>query len=349
MNKLAQKFLLAIIILISLSSCSKKQYYTFRGFTQGTTYQITLETKDTTGLHKAIEGVLEEFDNSLSTYNPNSVISKINRNETKQADDYFLYSLKLSQEIHKQTEGAFDITVAPLVNAYGFGFTEKSSIAPEAIDSMLAFVGMDKVSIAGGQITKQDERLMFDMNAIAQGYSVDVMTDFLCHNDIKNYLVEIGGEIRTKGINAKGKSWTIGIDRPIENNFTPGANLQVIIKLSDKSLATSGNYRKFYEEDGVKYSHTLSPQTGKPVRRKLLCATVITDECARADALATSFMVMGLENAKDFLANHSDVLAYLIYNDAQGNYQVYYSPELKNLIIPVDDQAEKTNPNQKRN
>ncbi len=333
--------LLAVIGLVAivLTSCKQSKYYTFRGFTQGTTYQITVETTDTSGLQLAITDLLKDFDNSLSTYNENSLISQINRNELSAGDDYFLYALSLSKEVHEQTDGAFDITVAPIVNAYGFGFTEKSAIDQSAIDSMLAFVGMEKVSLVGGRIEKQDPRIMFDMNAIAQGYSVDIMADFLDHNDIDNYLVEIGGEIRTKGVNDKGKQWTIGIDKPIENNFMPGENLQVIVQLSDKSLATSGNYRKFYEKDGVKYSHTLSPQTGKPVRRKLLSATVITDECARADALATAFMVMGLKKAQEFLKDHPDIWGYFIYSDDQGNFQVTYSPEIKDLIIEVDDQA----------
>jgi len=330
---------LIALSLLLLASCKQNKYYTFRGFTQGTTYQVTLETKDTSGLHKAMTNLLEEFDNSLSTYNTQSVISQINRNEVKVGDDYFLYALSLSQEIYHQTSGAFDITVAPLVNAYGFGFTEKSAIDQHAIDSMLEFVGIDKVSLIGDQIQKQDPRLMFDMNAIAQGFSVDIMAEFLNHNEIENYLVEIGGEIRTRGVNSKGEDWTIGIDKPVENNFMPGQDLQVIIRLSGKSLATSGNYRKFYEKDGVKYSHTLSPKTGKPVRRKLLSATVIADECARADALATAFMVMGLEQAQQFISTHPDIWGYFIYSDNKGNFQVSFSPELKSLIIEVDDQA----------
>ncbi|MGM0551463.1 MAG: FAD:protein FMN transferase [Bacteroidota bacterium] len=327
------------LILLLLSSCKQTKYHTFRGFTQGTTYQITLETKDTSGLHNAITNLLQEFDNSLSTYNTQSVISQINRNEINVGDDYFLYALSLSKEIYSQTNGAFDITVAPLVNAYGFGFTEKSAIDQEAIDSMLEFVGMEKIRLTGDEIHKQDPRLMFDMNAIAQGYSVDIVAEFLNHNKIENYLVEIGGEIRTKGANRKGEDWTIGIDKPIENNFMPGQDLQVIIRLSGKSLATSGNYRKFYEKDGVKYSHTLSPKTGKPVRRKLLSATVITDECARADALATAFMVMGLKKARQFMDEQPGIWGYFIYSDNEGNFQVSYSPELKNLIIEVDDQV----------
>ena len=335
--------LLAFIGLLAftLTSCKQNKYYTFRGFTQGTTYQITVETTDTSDLKNAITQLLQDFDHSLSTYNEKSLISQINRNERAVVDDYFLYAFSLSKEIYEQTDGAFDITVTPLVNAYGFGFTEKSAIDQTAIDSMLAFVGMDKVSLTGDKIQKQDPRIMFDMNAIAQGYSVDIMADFLDHNEIRNYLVEIGGEIRTKGVNDKGNEWTIGIDKPIENNFMPGENLQVIVRLSDKSLATSGNYRKFYEKDGIKYSHTLSPQTGKPVRRRLLSATVISDECARADALATSFMVMGLEKAQKFLKHHPDIWGYFIYSDEKGNFQVSYSSEIKDLIIEVEDQASK--------
>jgi thiamine biosynthesis lipoprotein len=323
------------ILIISCNNQDQSNYIYFDGFTQGTTYHITYESTDSINYKDDIEYLLAEFDSSLSTYNPTSVISKINRNESNRTDYYLNTVLQKSKEVYEITDGAFDITVAPLVNAWGFGFKNKEEMTAEKVDSILQFVGFGKITFNDSVIEKKDPRVMIDMNAIAQGYSVDVVADFLENHGIINYLVEIGGEVKTKGINPNQKAWRIGIDKPVDNNFIPGADLQAIIKLNNKSLATSGNYRKFYEENGVKYSHTIDPKTGYSVNHSLLSATVIAQDCITADAFATAFMVLGLGKSYDLVMSIDGLEAYFIYSDDEGDYQVKSTPAIKEIIEEV--------------
>ena len=319
-------------------SCNQKpktNYISFGGFTQGTTYNITYESNNSINYKDQVEYLLAEFDTSLSTYNQHSAISKINNNESNLTDEYIRAVFAKANEVFKNTKGSFDITVAPLVNAWGFGFKNKEDITNAKIDSLLEFVGFQNVCIKDSVIIKNDPRMMIDVNAIAQGYSVDVVADFLEEHGITNYLVEIGGEIKTKGVNKKGKVWKIGIDKPFDNNMVPGENLQAIVYLSNKSLATSGNYRKFYEHDGIKYSHTIDPKTGYPVTHSLLSATVIANDCMTADAYATAFMVMGLEKAFDLATKLPDLEAYFIFNSENGEFQIKVTPIMQELIEEV--------------
>ncbi len=339
MKKIYSIFLISSLVIFS--SC-KKEYTFNRGFTQGTTYAITYQSVKGTDYHEEIKQLLEDFDFSLSTYNDSSVIAKINRNESNKADEHFTYVYHLSRDIAARTDTAFDITIGPLVNAFGFGPDGAVAIDSAVVDSILDFTGYDKITLQDETVLKSDPRVKVDMNAIAQGYSVDLVADFLKNKGVKNYLVEIGGEVSAKGVNPKGKTWRIGIDKPMEGNNNPGQNLQAIIQLDNQALATSGNYRKFYEKDGVKYAHIINPKTGYPALRRMLSATVITDKCIEADALATSFMVMGLEKTKAFLEENPGVQAYLIYSDQDGNYQVYSTEKIKGMITEIES-SPKTN------
>ena len=208
-----------------------------------------------------------------------------------------------------------------------------SDIDSSLIDSLLQYVGMDKIRIEDHHLLKSDPNVSIDVNALAQGYSVDLAARFFDEQGVRNYMVEIGGELRTKGHNPKGQDWKIGIDRPEFGNMIPGAALQAIVRLKENSLATSGNYRKFYEENGVKYTHSIDPKTGYPAKQQLLSATIVTDECITADAYATACMVLGLEKAKAMLEKHPELQAYLIYNDDEGKYQVYYTKGFKPMIV----------------
>ena len=328
MNRLAS-WTEALLLFLVLAGCTPDDQGTWlkiSGFTQGTTYNITYEDRDSLNYREPIEALLREFDQSLSTYIPNSLISRMNQGFSDiQADDYFRTCFRAAAEVYEATGGAFDITIAPVVNAWGFGFTERSRVDPELIDSLLQFVGMDKVSLRQNRLVREIDGIMLDMNAIAQGYAVDIVAEFLESEQIDHYLVEIGGEVRTKGQNRFGLDWRIGIDKPIDGLQMPGVQMQAIVQISGKSLATSGNYRRFYEEDGIKYSHTIDPSTGYPVQHGLLSATVVAGDCMRADAYATAFMVMGYEKARDFLEKHSNLDAYLIYNDEEGEYRVWYT------------------------
>ncbi|MFC2112733.1 FAD:protein FMN transferase [Bacteroidota bacterium] len=308
------------------------------GYTQGTTYNITYQSPDSTNYQENIETILAGFDLSLSTYMDSSLISRFNQGEMGlNPDTYFETCFNCAEEVNKATGGAFDITIAPVVNAWGFGFTEAAEVDSFMISSLLEYVGMEKVGIEEGIIVKHKDGVMLDMNAIAQGYSVDVLAGFLEGEGLKNYLVEIGGEVKTRGRNPRGTGWKVGIDRPIEGLQIPGVDLQAIIEITDLSLATSGNYRKFYEKNGMKYSHTIDPKTGYPVHHGLLSATVLADDCMRADAYATSFMVMGFEKSREFLINQDELDVYLIYNNEEGEYSIWYTDGLEDNLIKGKD------------
>ncbi len=323
---------IVFLVVFKLTSGNKNQYVSFAGFAQGTTYHITYKSKNGEQLQSAVENLLADIDRSLSIYNQESLISKINRNIPVVVDSMFAEVFRKSTEVNRITGGAFDITVGPIVNAMGFGSGDTLNVDSVLIHRLIQYVGMEKVALKNGRVVKSDTNIVLDVNAIAQGYSVDIVSRMLESRNIKNYLVEIGGEIRAQGKNKKGQPWSIGIDKPVEGNNIPGANLQAIIQLDNLSSATSGNYRKFYEKNGVKYVHTINPKTGFPVVSNLLSATVVAADCTTADAYATALMVMGLDKSIAFLNSHSFLQGYLIYANDQGTFKTYISPGLKDRI-----------------
>ena len=332
------KFRLFLILasLAWISSCnpaSDGEYLSLQGFTQGTTYHITYQHPGERNLGNEIDSLLKRFDASLSSYDSTSIISAINRNEAGvKTDSMFRTVFRESGRVYQVTGGAFDITLAPLINAWGFGPGEKQDMDSAMVDSLLQFVGMEKVSLTGDEVFKTDPHVKLNVNAIAQGYSVDVVSKYLEELGCRNFMVEIGGEIRTQGVNAKGNFWRIGVDRPEFGNMIPGEQLQVIITMHNRSLATSGNYRKFYEKEGVKITHSIDPVTGFPKASSLLSVTILSDECMTADAYATACMVMGLEKAKDFVEDQKRVDAYFIYGDEYGAYQVWFTDGMKKYM-----------------
>jgi len=334
--------LLYLIFLLLLSGISCKEqvkFSSFNGFIQGTTYSVVFENSDKidpSDLKTKVEKILGDFDMSLSLYQDSSIISRINRNEDVVPGTFFIEAFTESKEISKITSGAFDITVGPLVEAWGFGPDAAKSFTEPIRDSLMDFIGMDKVEIRNGMVYKEDPRIKLDFNAIAQGYSVDILSSYLSSIGINRHLVEIGGEVRVCG-DKGGVLWRIGIDRPEDNNMMPGEDLQAIISLKDRSLATSGNYRKFYIEDGIKYSHTIDPKTGYPARNRLLSATIIADDCATADGIATACMVMGQDKTIEFLNLHPEFEAYLIYSDDNGNFKTWATQNLKEYIYETEE------------
>jgi len=333
--------ILISLFVVFISGCSTKNnnkvaYYSIRGFTQGTDYMVKYSSPDTTDYKKQIEQILSEIDTSMSTYNNSSVISKVNNNDqTVQLDKYFVEVFSVAQNISQKTQGAFDITVGPLVNAWGFGQKEIPKVDSAAVDSIMKFVGYEKIRLEDGNIFKEDERLRIDMNAIAQGYTVDVIAEFLDDQGVENYLVEVGGEVMTKGISPSSRQWRVGIDKPIDSNNVAGQNLQAIVKLENRALVTSGNYRNFYVKNGVKYAHTINPKTGYPVEHPLLSVSVFADDCVVADAYATAFMVMGMERSKKMVNELDGIEAYFIYSDDEGDFNVDYTSNLEGSIIEV--------------
>lgn len=325
---------IALFFLVSVLfvACQKPGKYIFNeGFDHGTTYHITYESPDGTHMHEGIVKTMKKVDHSLSTFDPNSIISKVNQNRDTILDECFLSVYRKAMEISGITDGAFDITVAPLVNAWGFGFKNKENITPELIDSLKQLVGYKKIQLVNGKIVKQHPGTMLDCNALAEGYMCDLVAGYLAEQGCKNYMVEIGGEVVALGKNPKGTYWKIGISKPDDNNII-NQELEAIVQLKDKALATSGNYHKFYIENGKKYAHEINPKTGYPAQSNLLSATVLADSCMVADAFATAFMVSGLEKSIEMVNSRNDLEAYFIYADENGNYKTYASGGFKLML-----------------
>ena len=299
-------------------------------FIFGTSFHVTYQCDS--DLTESIKTELMKVDASLSPFNEESVISAINNNKEVRPDQMFIEVFNLAMGISKDTDGAFDITVAPLVNAWGFGFKNGSQPSKQQVDSLMQIVGYQKVRLTDGIVMKHDPRIMLDCSAIAKGYGTDRVAKLLRSRGVENFMVEIGGEIVTRGVNPDRKPWKIGVTKPTDDSLHVGHELQTILNVTNKAMATSGNYRNFYYKGGKKYAHTIDPKTGYPVQHSILSATVITKSCAVADAYATSFMVMGLEKAQKVLERHPELMAYFIYSDDDGDMAVWFSPSLKDKI-----------------
>ncbi len=325
MNKIVKSFLWPLIGLCLMSaavSCSRDAgYCQLTGYAQGGTYSVKFNMKGVKvpkdEIHSGIESILTKIDTTLSGYNKGSQLSRFNEGLPVVPNDMFKDIYSLSRKFYYETGGALDVASGPLFDIWGFGFTTDQMPSQSQVDSVRATCGMDKLDEGMAPLV-QGLKPRLNFNAIAQGYSSDRIADYLHSLGVKDMLVDIG-EIYCEGVNQKGNPWSIGIDRPFDGNMTPGADLDGIWKGdgSGKGVVTSGNYRKFYEKDGKKYSHTIDPRTGFPVQHNLLSATIIAPDAATADAYATYCMVIGLEEAKAFISSREDIEGYLIY-DSDG-------------------------------
>ncbi len=348
-------FGLAALTLVAVSCVptENKQEVTveparIQGEAQGSTYSIVYFPDGDSLVKTDIDSILTDIDFSLSAWEPSSLINALNQADSTEIvfDDYHGYftdMVKYSREVYTATDGVFDPTIAPLVNAWGFGFSGKESMNQQKVDSLLQWVGFtyenirlsrfdDRNSLDPKRVlVKKNRNIQFDFNSIAQGYSVDVLAKYLEVKNVSNYLIEVGGEMLAKGAKPNGDLWKVGIDKPIED--AAERELTATIELKNEAIATSGNYRKFYVEDGVKYSHTLDPKTGYPVRHNLLSATVIADKCWKADAFATAFMAMGVERTQQFLQKNPEIKleVYLIF-DNNGNYETWSTENVAERI-----------------
>ena len=305
------------------------------GFAQGGTYHIVIVADSSYDhLKPAIDTLLAEIERSVSLYDPHSRLSRLNRGETDTLDAFLIYCIREAEQISRESEGRFDITVKPLIAAYGFA--ETGPTQHPNLDSLMQMVGYEKISIDENRLHKAHPGIQLDLNSIAQGATADRLGALLDGYGLTDYLVEIGGgEIVCKGKNAHGMPWRVGIDRPVEGNVIPGADLQERIAVSDVGLATSGNYRKFYTDSlGRKIVHTVDALTGEPVISNLLSATVIAPTSTQADAYGTLCMILGLEQSKQMLAHHPELQAYLVWSDEQGNFQTYLTPGMEKRILP---------------
>lgn len=322
---------IAIVIAIVANTDKSVSYQKCQGMVFGTTYSIIYESNE--NLQAVIEKELKDVDASLSMFNKESLISQINNNEADTLDKHLGYVFNIASEVYDASNGDFDITVAPLVNAWGFGFKNGEMPDEKTTDSIRQFVGMNLIEVKEGRVSKKDERVMIDCGAIAKGYGVDAVANVLRSKGVKNFMVEIGGEIVNQGLSSSGKEWRIGVVKPDDDSLNTSTELQTMLQVSNIAMATSGNYRNFYHKNGKKYAHTIDPKTGKPVQHNILSATVFAENCTKADAYATAFMVSGLEKAQVILKEHPEIKAYIIYSDNQGKNAIWYSKELQRCII----------------
>lgn len=313
-----------------LAGCGANQitYYSIAGNTMGTTYHITYEGKLPKTLQSQVDSLLVNINKSMSTYDPNSIISKINRNEEVVVDQFFQEVFEESKYVYEQTEGAFDPTIGPIVNAWGFGYKEENTVDSSLIDSLMTLVGFDKVTLVDGHVKKSLPGIIIDFSAIAKGYGVDKVAELLSQKGYKNYMVEIGGEVVVAGVNKQKANWNLGIATPIEGSMDQFA----IASLGDGALATSGNYRNFKVVDGKKYVHTINPKTGYGALHSMRSASVFSKTCMRADAFATGFMVTGLERSKELSEKVSGVDVYLIYENEKGQLSAFRTAGLETKV-----------------
>ena len=317
-------FLLFLIVgTIIIVGQNKPTFRTQQGKIFGTLYTVTYEHN--ADLQPQIVAAMQAVDNSLSPFNKQSIITAINNNDSTEVDSLFSEVFHTAKQIYAESHGAFDPTVAPLVNAWGFGFKRGTDVCSATIDSLCQLVGFDRIVLDGKQVSKADDRMQLDFSAIAKGFGSDCVARVLDSHGIKNYMVEIGGEVVVKGHNKNGNPWGIGITKPVDDSLSVSQELQTVLRLTDCAIATSGNYRNFYYKDGVKYAHTIDPRSGYPVQHSLLSATVIADNCMRADALATAFMVLGADSAMAYCERHPEIKGYFIVAADSGRYEVQQS------------------------
>ncbi len=321
-----------VVLLLVITSCKQeKVYYEESGSVFHTIYSIKYESSKP--LSKEIEAEFEKFNLSLNPFNPNSIITKVNNNEQVELDEWFTEVFTKAQEVSTISEGAFDITCAPLVNLWGFGFANMDSVSQQAIDSLKEFTGYQKIRLEGGKIIKDDPRVILNTSAIAKGFSCDVIARLMEKEGIENYMIDIGGEVTLKGVNPKGNCWRIGINKPEDDKTGMINEVNEVVQLCKKGgIATSGNYRNFYVKDGKKFGHTIDPITGYPTEKSILSATVVANDCMTADAYATVFMVVGIERAAEIAKKVPEIEYYLIYADEDGSNQVVYSEGMLNYL-----------------
>ena len=318
MNKktLFTLFLFAIAVFFLCYDFPKDKEYLHRdGFIFGTVYSVTYSNPENQDLSLQINSALEAVNASLSMFNPESTISKVNNNQSVELDSLFLTVWKTGQYVSDCTHGAFDMTVAPLVDLWGFGLKNRDVVTGAEVDSVREYVGYELVVLEDGVIHKAYPEMRIDAGAIAKGYACDVVADTLEAYGCTDFCIEIGGELVVKGLNSKGVNWHIAINKPVEDSLCVNSEIQEVVELTDCGMATSGNYRNFYEVDGKKYAHTIDPRTGYPVNHNLLSATIVAPNCMTADAWATACMVAGLEKAQTWIKNRRDIKGYLIYEE----------------------------------
>ena len=326
-------FIFGLILLVSCSNDSQNKYK-IQGNALGTTYNVNYYSNEKQNLKPKFDSIFDVINQSLSTYIPESDISKINKGLDVKVDEHFKNVFQISKTIYKKTDAYFDPSIGIMVNAYGFGPTEYDlNLNPKTIDSLMTFVGFKHFTLNENQLQTDLSSFYLDFNAVAKGYAVDVLADFLKSENIQNFFVEIGGEVVANGRDLENdKIWNFGIETPNENNNS--RKLSYALSIDNKALATSGNYRKFKVDSlsGQKFVHTINPKTGLSKKSNVLSASVVAETCAIADAYATAFMAMGFDKAKAAIEKYQ-ISALLIYVDEDNNMKTLMTEDLKELTI----------------
>ena len=327
--------LLAAFAIVFVSCGHNAEKKMISGEAQGTYYAITYYDSQNRDLGAAIDSILADFDQTASLWVGNSLIRRINDNSDSVMNPMFCDMLEKALRVNSLSGGYFDCSVGKLVNAWGFGFRQGSNLDSATVDSLRQYTGLPLTIVerAGNKILRKTRpETELDFNAIAQGYSVDIIADFLSCKGVSAYLIDVGGEVIAKGTKPDGTPWVVGVERPAEEQFAE-RQIDIAVNLHNESIVTSGNYRKFYEKDGVKYSHTIDPLTGYPVNHSLLSVSVVADSAWKADAFATAFMAMGMEKALEYIKYNKEIKsAYFIYNQ-NGEYKTYATPEFEKRIV----------------
>lgn len=314
-------FLLTCCFLTGCNTVEKQQFF---GTTQGSYYSIIYFDEQNRNFSSDFDSIFKEIENTLSLWDENSMIRKVNRNEDVELNQIFIDNFNYAMEAAELTDGLFDPTVGPLVSAWGFHYKEGMEMTPAIVDSLRQLVDYRKVKIENGRVVKANPNMTLDFNAVAQGYTTDMIGEFLLSKDVNNFLVDVGGEIMARGSKPNDEPWKIGIEKPAATKDSERI-VQEIVELNNQSIVTSGNYRKYVEKNGKRYSHSLNPKTGYPSENNLLSATVICDNTAWADCLASICMVVGMENAMEILETQENVKAYFIYLDGNEVKEGFYN------------------------
>ncbi len=315
--------------MMILTSCNAPERKQYTGVTQGSYYSVIYY--DERDFSDEIDSILKDVENSVSLWQENSIIRKVNENKDVIVDKIFIDNFNWAVKAAEFSDGLFDATIAPLVSAWGFHYKKEIALTDKMIDSILELVDYRKIRIKEGRVIKDNENMSLDFNAVAQGYTADIIGEYLYSQGINNYLVDIGGEITAKGIKPGGETWKIGIEKPAPDKNAERV-IQMKIELKDKAVVTSGSYRKYIEKDNVRYSHSIDPRTGLPVEHNLLSATIIADNAAWADCLASICMIAGMEKASELLKNE-DVEALFIYLDDENQLQTFQTEGFEKMVV----------------
>ena len=335
MGKMGVRGAFAALVAAAFCGCADRpDFTTVEGVMLGTTMRIVADVKGVSpqDLYAAVMELDRKARASMSIFDEGSLLSRLNRNETDSVDCHIAFNLRLADSIGALSDGRYDVTVKPLVEAWGFAGKERAE-RPN-VDSILEFVGREKVRIEGGRLVKEDPRVQLDFNSVAKGYTVDLLAALVEKYGAENYVVDIGGEVRCRGFNRQGRAWRIGVETPFDGNMSNGEYLRKRIGMTEGGLATSGNYRRFYlDADGSKVAHTIDPRTGRSAVSRLLSVTAVAPTCAEADALGTMLLAMGADDALAAVERMPGVKVYFILAGDGGGYEEYVSPAMEALIL----------------